>query len=117
MVARAGVRFDAQLVLSFIHWLDLPEADDFARCLRTLLSLARTTLLEMPKCEPHQHNGAQILRWYGADPDPQHLLERITQGLGVTVTPFAPEITYRPFFALTTPDAPTSPERIRAFFA
>jgi len=111
-LAEAGVRFDAQMVLSFLHWLDLPGPADFDRCIRTAVRLARTTILEMPKAEPHQHNGAQILRWYDGDPDPQRLLERALAGTGAEVERFALDVAYRPLFEIRTADAASTPEFI-----
>ena len=80
--------------------------------LGTMARLARTTVIEMPKAEPHQHNGAQILRWYDGDPDPLRLLERALAGTGAEVERFAPDVTYRPLFEIRTAAAASTPEFI-----
>jgi glycosyltransferase involved in cell wall biosynthesis len=112
-----NARFDVQLCMSFLHWLDLPTRADFVSCLRIMVENANTTLLEMPKPELRQHNGAQIMQWYDGEQSPVQLIKSVLSGLGATVTHFASEITYRPLIRIDLPKRPpTSRAKLEALF-
>jgi glycosyltransferase involved in cell wall biosynthesis len=110
-------RFDVQLCMSFLHWLDIPTRADFVSCLRTMVQTANTTLLEMPKPELRQHNGPQIMQWYDGERSPVQLIKTVLSGLGAKITHFAPEIRYRPLIRIDLPkQPPTSRARLEALF-
>jgi glycosyltransferase involved in cell wall biosynthesis len=112
-----GARFDVQLCMSFLHWLDLPTRADFVACLRTMVQTANTTMLEMPKPELRQHNGSQIMQWYDGERNPIQLIKTVLSGLDAKITHFAPEIRYRPLIRIDLPKrSPTSRARLEALF-
>lgn len=56
--------YDFQLLLSFIHWLDIENYEQLKETLNNICRNSTITILEMPTNEICQHNGETIMRWY-----------------------------------------------------